>query len=178
MILQKYVALTALTCLLISPLRGAAGGKQEPLKTIVYESGTQGYHTYRIPALVVTPAGTLMAFCEGRKTSRSDHGDIDLMLRRSRDAGQTWDRQRIVYEEGDTKKITIGNPCAAVDETTGVVWLAFCRDNDRVFITHSANEVAVTAKVGVTGIIRAARWSSTATITAKVGHAEALRKRA
>jgi sialidase-1 len=130
-----------LMCLLTLPVRGAGKGDEKGLsKTVIYESGKQGYHTYRIPALVVTGKGTLLAFCEGRKAGRGDHGDIDLMLRRSSDGGQTWDQQRIVHEEGGTEKITIGNPCAVVDEETGVVWLAFCRDNDRVFITHSADE--------------------------------------
>jgi sialidase-1 len=162
--LQKSAVLMVLTCLLALPLWGAAGDKQEPSKTVVYESGTQGYHTYRIPALVVTPTGTLLAFCEGRKTGRSDHGDIDLMLRRSHDAGQTWDQQRIAYEEGNTEKVTIGNPCAVVDAATGVVWLAFCRDNDRVFMTHSANEGESWAKpTEITETVKAPEWGWYAT---------------
>ena len=54
--------------------------KDQPSKTDVFISGTGGYHTYRIPAVIVTPEGTLLAFCEGRKSSRSDHGDLDLVL--------------------------------------------------------------------------------------------------
>jgi sialidase-1 len=37
---------------------------------------------FRIPAIVTTNDGSLLAFCEGRKTSRSDHGDVDLELSR------------------------------------------------------------------------------------------------
>ncbi|MFC1634102.1 exo-alpha-sialidase [Planctomycetota bacterium] len=141
MILKKFAICIISMCLMIASVSNAAEGDEKGLsKTVIYESGKQGYHTYRIPALVVTGNGTLLAFCEGRKTNRSDHGDIDLMLRRSSDGGRTWDQQRIVYEEGDTEKITIGNPCAVVDEATGIVWLAFCRNNDRVFITHSTDE--------------------------------------
>jgi sialidase-1 len=58
-------------------------------KTVVYRSGEGGYHTYRIPALVQTRKGTLLAFCEGRRQSRSDTGDIDIVMRRSRDKGRT-----------------------------------------------------------------------------------------
>ena len=33
----------------------------------VFVSGQEGYHTYRIPSLIATRKGTLLAFCEGRK---------------------------------------------------------------------------------------------------------------
>jgi sialidase-1 len=93
-----------------------------------------GYNTYRIPAIVATTNGTLLAFCEGRKTSLSDAGDIDLVLKRSTDAGDTWGALTIVQEEGDTATITIGNPVPVVDRQTGRIWLAFCRNNSRVFV--------------------------------------------
>ncbi|MCX5654351.1 MAG: sialidase family protein [Planctomycetota bacterium] len=54
----------------------------------VFVAGTDGYHTYRIPSLIVTPKGTLLAFCEGRKTGRGDAGNIDVVLRRSFDGGR------------------------------------------------------------------------------------------
>jgi sialidase-1 len=65
-------------------------GRAAPVKQVVYQSGTDGYHTYRIPALIVTGKGTLLALCEGRKTGRGDHGDLDLMVKRSEDGGKTW----------------------------------------------------------------------------------------
>ncbi|MBW3542786.1 MAG: glycoside hydrolase, partial [Planctomycetes bacterium] len=99
-----------------------------------------GYHTFRIPALLTTKAGTLLAFCEGRTTGRGDHGDIDLVLRRSSDGGQSWGPLELVYEEGDTKKITIGNPCPVVDQGAGTIWLPFCRDNRDVLVTHSEDD--------------------------------------
>src|SRR5581483_3190856 len=37
-----------------------------PLEVDLFHAGEGGYHTYRIPALLVTPKGTLLAFCEGR----------------------------------------------------------------------------------------------------------------
>ncbi len=106
----------------------------------VFTSGSEGYHTYRIPGIVRTNKDTLLAFCEGRKTGRGDHGDLDLVLRRSSDGGKTWQPMQLVHEEGGTAKVTIGNPCPVVDRTTGTIWLPFCRDNDRVFITHSSDD--------------------------------------
>lgn len=165
MAFSKFAVCMIVLGLSIVPVRSAdKDNKKGPLSTVIYESDKQGYHTYRIPALVVTSKGTVLAFCEGRKTSRGDHGDIDLILRRSSDGGQTWDQQRIVYEEGGTKKITIGNPCAVVDKETGIVWLAFCRDNDRVFITHSSDEGASWAKPrDISEEVKEAEWGWYAT---------------
>jgi len=42
----------------------------------LFASGSDGYHTYRIPAIIVTNNGTLLAFCEGRKTGGGDAGHI------------------------------------------------------------------------------------------------------
>ena len=49
----------------------------EPLleKTDVFTARTGDYATYRIPGIVVTAKGTLLAYCEARKTSKSDWGD-------------------------------------------------------------------------------------------------------
>ena len=88
-------------------------------------SGQGGYHTYRIPALAVTTAGTLLAFCEGRRDGRGDAGKIDLLLRRSTDGGITWEPPRLVVADGD---MTCGNPCPVVDSATGIIWLPFCKN--------------------------------------------------
>jgi sialidase-1 len=106
----------------------------------VFTVGTDGYHTYRIPALVVTQKGTLLAICEGRKTGRGDHGDLDLVQKRSTDGGQTWGPLELIHEEGGTAKVTIGNPCPVVDQSTGTIWLPLTRDNDRVLMTSSRDD--------------------------------------
>jgi len=94
-------------------------------KKPLWVSGEGGYHTYRIPALAVSAKGTVLAFCEGRRDSRSDSGKIDLLRRRSLDGGLTWgDAQAIVSEEG----VTCGNPCPTVDLQTGVILLPFCKN--------------------------------------------------
>ncbi len=130
----------------------------------VFLSGAEGYHTYRIPAVVLTNDNTLLAFCEGRKTGRGDHGDLDLVLRRSTDGGKTWQPMQVVHEEGGTAKITIGNPCPVVDRTTGTIWLPFCRDNDRVLMTHSTDDGKTWAKpIEITDQVKRAGWGWYAT---------------
>lgn len=136
----------------------------QPVKTDVFVSRTGGYHTYRIPAVIVTPEGTLLAFCEGRKTSRSDHGDLDLVLRRSADGGKTWTPMQIVYEEGGDAKVTIGNPCPVVHQNTGRIWLPFCRNNDDVLVTFSDDDGKTWAKPReITESVKKSGWGWYAT---------------
>ncbi|UCC63358.1 MAG: exo-alpha-sialidase [Anaerolineae bacterium] len=71
---------------------------KEPLfdKTSLFEARQGGYATYRIPGIVVTARGTVLAYCEGRKHDKDDWGAIDILMRRSTDGGCTWgERQRI-----------------------------------------------------------------------------------
>lgn len=144
-----------------APLLGA---EPAPEQVDVFTSGTGGYHTYRIPGIVLTNQGTLLAFCEGRKTGRGDHGDLDLMLRRSTDGGRSWQPMQLVYEEGGEAKITIGNPCPVVDRSTGVIWLSFCRDNSRVLVTKSSDDGRTwSAPIEITNDVKQPGWDWFAT---------------
>jgi len=140
----------------------SAAAAAEPVN--VFTSGQDGYHTYRIPATVATRDGELLAFCEGRKSSRADHGDIDLLVKRSADGGRTWSEQAIVYEEGGDQNVTIGNPCPVVDQDTGTIWLPFCRDNDDVLITSSNDGGKTWAPPReITADVKKSNWSWYAT---------------
>lgn len=112
--------------------RGNAEG--EPMFTLsdLFVSGTEGYHTFRIPALYTTMNGTLLAFAEGRVNSASDTGDIDLVLKRSFDLGKTWEPLQVICDMGED---TCGNPTVVQDETTGRIWL---------FMTHNYGEDDIT----------------------------------
>ncbi|MCX6927565.1 MAG: sialidase family protein [Verrucomicrobia bacterium] len=83
-------------------------------------SGTEGYNTFRIPAITTTTAGHLLAICEGRKGSGSDTGDIDTVFKISEDGGKTWGKLGIIWDDGTN---TCGNPCVVRDVETGVIWL-------------------------------------------------------
>ena len=125
----------------------------------VFVGGKDGYFAYRIPALVCTSRGTLLAFCEGRKTSLSDDGNNDLVLRRSTDHGKTWRAMQLVHEEGGDAVITIGNPTAVVDRSNGRVWLTMNRKNHDTLITHSDDDGVSWAPVkDITASVRKAEW--------------------
>ena len=94
-------------------------------QTDLFISGEDGYHTYRIPALIVSKKGTILAFCEGRKYGRGDAGKIDLVLKRSFDGGKTWGDMQLITSDGD---MTCGNPCPVVDQSNGTIWLPFCKN--------------------------------------------------
>ncbi len=94
----------------------------------LFAAGQDGYHTYRIPALITTPKGTVLAFCEGRKNGPSDAGDIDLVMKRSRDGGLTWSPLHIIWDDGPN---TVGNPCCVIDRASGAIWL---------LLTHNLGE--------------------------------------
>lgn len=107
----------ALIALLVAT---ASAASASPIQTEVFIAGTDGYHTYRIPAVVRTRDETLLAFAEGRRGGRGDSGDIDLVVKRSGDGGRTWSAQTVVWDDGVN---TCGNPCPVVDRETGTVWL-------------------------------------------------------
>ncbi|ROP46627.1 exo-alpha-sialidase [Streptomyces sp. PanSC9] len=80
-----------------------------------------GYACFRIPAVVRTTDGTLLAFAEGRVLNCGDAADIDIVVKRSTDGGRSWGPLRVVTEgAGDTH----GNPAPVVDRDTGRIWLA------------------------------------------------------
>ncbi|MFJ7228534.1 exo-alpha-sialidase [Streptomyces tendae] len=79
-----------------------------------------GYACFRIPAIVRTTEGTLLAFAEGRVLDCGDAGDIDVVLKRSTDGGLTWGPLQVVNDGGGD---THGNPAPVVDRATGHVLL-------------------------------------------------------
>ncbi|MGW3352076.1 sialidase family protein [Nonomuraea rubra] len=123
--------------------------------SVPYRQSTDGYHTYRIPAAVVTRAGTVLAFAEGRRGSASDSGHIDLVLKRSSDGGRTWGELQVVATE--PRRGTAGNPAPVVLDD-GRILLVFVRqgpsateekirrgqvsaaDGRRVFVQVSADD--------------------------------------
>lgn len=122
---------TALTAaaLLVLPLAAPHPAHAQPAavdpefqqQVLFKASQDPGYACFRIPAIVRTTDGTLLAFAEGRVLNCGDAADIDIVVKRSTDGGRTWGPLRVVNDgAGDTH----GNPAPIVDRETGRIWLA------------------------------------------------------
>ncbi|MBU4461305.1 MAG: glycoside hydrolase [Verrucomicrobia bacterium] len=133
----------------------SAAAPSEPAKVNLFESGMDGFALYRIPGIVVTPKGAVLAYCEARRSDRSDWGPIDIVMRRSADGGTTWTPpQAVVHVEGDlpmnpvavAQKLdkpgenTANNPVAIVDRETGAVHFLYCLEYMRCFAMRSDDE--------------------------------------
>ncbi len=127
-------------------------------KTHLFEEKTDGFVSYRIPCLVVTARGTVLAFCEARKFSGLDWGEIEIHRRRSTDGGRTFDRARQVAHVGprlprnpanaaqppgkvigDPGQQTVNNPVAIADRD-GTVHLIYCVEYMRAFYVRSTDD--------------------------------------
>lgn len=160
---RQFMIAAAITA--VSP-RAAFGQEPSLEKITLFERGKDGYELYRIPGIVVTKKGTVLAYCEARKTGRSDWGTIDLLLRRSTDGGKTWDKPRqIANVEGPKSRnpvaierkqaspgdVTYNNPAAIVDHKTGAIHFLFCLEYMRCFYQRSDDDgVTFTKPVEIT----------------------------
>ena len=155
--MNKTIFVCLRSLLLLSALVGC---KSASVNTVavkspeyLFESGKEGYKTFRIPAIVTSTKGTVLAFAEGRKNGSSDTGDIDLVLKRSEDKGKTWSTLSVIWNDGDN---VCGNPAPVVDKSTGVIYLLSTwnlgtdheseiikqtsKDSRRIFVLSSADD--------------------------------------
>ncbi|RCG26337.1 exo-alpha-sialidase [Streptomyces diacarni] len=154
-----------------------------PESSVPFRAGSEGYAAFRIPALVKAPDGALLAFAEGRADSADDSGDIDIVLRRSRDGGRTWGPLLAAATNGDG---TAGNPApvalddgrvllvhvrAAADATEARIRRGEIADQDgrRVWLQYSEDSGhAWSAPREITGAAKDPAWRWYATTP---GHA-------
>ncbi len=89
---------------------------------VVFEAKQNLSHpSVRIPSLLRTHKGTLLAVAEGRDKPTDQAGN-DLVVSVSKDDGATWTKPRVAYDQG---KDSCNNPCLVEDETVGRVFLFF-----------------------------------------------------
>ncbi|MEV0400328.1 sialidase family protein [Actinoallomurus sp. NPDC050550] len=97
-----------------------AGARARCETSVPYTAGTEGYSAFRIPAIVETRSGDLLAFAEGRFAGLGDAGNIDTVVKRSTDGGCTWGPLKVVQDSGPN---TSGNPAPVVTANGRIVLL-------------------------------------------------------
>lgn len=130
-----YTALPALTFALTEFTVGGVAleiDDEEPaphhLAVRVRQGGEGGVASYRIPGLVTSNQGTLIAACDARWANSTDlQGDIDVVVCRSTDGGVTWGPMIVAMDMGEYDGLGqdlngIGDPCLLVDENTGEIF--------------------------------------------------------
>lgn len=134
---------------------GAASGAEPFFKTAqLFEGDQGGYKLYRIPGIVVTRKGTILAYCEARKFTGGDWDTIDIAMRRSTDGGKTFSAPEIIAhvkapiernpvsierKQGKLTDVTYNNP-VAIPDRNGALHFLFCINYMRVFYMRSTDD--------------------------------------
>ncbi len=123
-------------------------------KTDLFTVGDHGYNLFHIPGVAVTKQGTVLAWCEARVNAGHDWDDIDILMRRSTDEGDTWNEaQKIVEVDGprtknpfalrlkrtDPKSVTYNNP-VLIPDRDGAIHMLFCLEYMRCFYQRSDDD--------------------------------------
>jgi sialidase-1 len=144
---------------------------------VVYRKTEKSYSCFRIPAIIKTKVGTLLAFAEGRRNSCGDEGEIDLVVKRSSDEGRTWSDLQVIWHDAGN---TCGNPAPVVDQSNGKIHLLMTwnlgtdaigtinngtsADTRRVYVTSSADDgVTWATPQEITTNVKKAEWGWYAT---------------
>ncbi|GGO80030.1 sialidase family protein [Wenjunlia tyrosinilytica] len=119
--------------------------------SVPFRAGTEGYASFRIPAVLATRGGTVLAFAEGRRDGADDFGDIDIVLKRSTDGGRTWgpltpvstnghdlagNPAPVLLGSGRILLVQVHNAAAATEDRIRR-GLVTAEDGRRVFVQHS-----------------------------------------
>lgn len=110
-------------------------------KQDLFEARAGGYRVYRIPGLVATPGGVVLAYCEARRGRGGDWDPIDICMRRSLDGGETWQDAFVAAAHEDFPGGgPINNFNCFADRVTGDVHVLFCHNYARVHYMRSGDD--------------------------------------
>lgn len=142
----------------------SAAAQAEPLfqQTDVFVAGDGNVHTYRIPAVIVTQKGTVLAFSEARKVSQGDQTPTDMVLRRSFDQGATWQKTQIVVPGQGREAIM--NPTPVIDKHDGAI-LLLCNRHPSVHVQYKPGAIRLLL---VKSTDDGASWSDPVDLTKQV----------
>jgi sialidase-1 len=139
--------------------------------TTVFESGKEGFSSFRIPSIIQLPNKRLLAFAEGRLNSAADFGNVKIVMKSSDDNGKSWSTLKIVVDYGN---LQAGNAAPVVDLLDPVY------PDGRVIVFYNTGNVSesdLRKGLGlrevwmISSIDNGTTWTSSINITNQVHHA-------
>jgi sialidase-1 len=107
-----------------------------------FAARTGGYHNYRVPGILCTPNGVILATVEARRGHGGDWDGNDVLLRRSSDGGATWCEAQTVADCDHYGPGPISNFVLIGDRPDGSVHALYCHNYERVFSMRSTDDGA------------------------------------
>jgi sialidase-1 len=110
--------------------------------SIVFRRGESGYFCIKIPYILTTARGTLLAFGEARMFSCGDTTQTDIVYKRSLDNGQTWSNLQILYRgnASNDNYNHVGNITPVQLKYNQRILIPFCKNNLIVMQTYSDDD--------------------------------------
>ncbi len=119
--LLGLVLVTAAVSLCCGPATAAAApAPSRGCASTPFRASPKQHTWFRVPAVVKTRTGTLLAFAERRDRELGDMGNFDVVYARSTNGGCSWSRYRVIGNDGSNR---VSNPVPIVDQSTGTVLL-------------------------------------------------------
>jgi len=149
-------------------------------KTNLFEEEKDGFACYRIPGIIVTAKGSVLAYCEARKFTSADQGEIEIHLRRSTNGGLSFSHAIQIAHLGPRLQLaidkktqkpretqTVNNP-VAIAARDGTIHFVYCIEYQRGFYMRSTDDGVTWSKpVEITPVLEAFRadidWQRIAT---------------
>ncbi len=126
-------------------------------RIVVFDSNENPkYLSYRLPSMVVTRNGVVCVACEAYTTMHGDWSESNLLLKRSLDGGQTWQKPVVIAQDGhliqaeknemvlkkgigENNKITFDNTVLIADRN-GTLHVLYCVEYARIFYRRSDDD--------------------------------------
>jgi sialidase-1 len=105
---------------LVAPPLGQSAQAAQTCTSVPFTSSKKAHRWYRVPSVVSTGGGRVIAFAERRDRPTGDEGNFDIVMRVSTDRGCHWGSLRVVSNNGSRR---VSNPVPVFDQGAGQVLL-------------------------------------------------------
>lgn len=107
------------------PVKESNIGFKKLIGKAIRKAGDDGVNTYRIPGIITTDKGTLIAVYDIRYTGTGDlPGNIDVGMSRSTNGGKTWETMKVIMDMGPPHANNgVGDPSILFDPLTRKIFV-------------------------------------------------------